>query len=559
VNHVCGECGHSASEPGTCPRDGETLRAAGDDTLLGEHVGRYRVAAFLGAGGMGRVYKAVQPEIGACVAIKLLARDDARTGDVVDRFFSEARAVNLIKHENIVNVLDLARLADGRPYIVMEYLAGAPLSALIKQRGMLPAGSYARLLGEVLDALSAAHAKAVIHRDLKPDNIYVTPEGHAKVLDFGIAKLHGELHAHTPTQSGALLGTPLYMSPEQAASRDVDPRSDLYSVGVILYEGLTGRPPFEARALYDLLKLQVEAAPTPPRELRADLPEPLEAVILRALDKDPGNRFATATAMKAALLEAVDGLPAAAWVALPRPQRSRSLSDAPTTPAVDPVISPFDATAASEPPPERRSASAGAEAKTPPRSRSRVAIVGGVVGAVVVVAGAVVTGRMTASGPQTPTPTQTQTPAPMVLVAGKQPPDPDHFDPIARIGDVAKLAETLVPHARLTSFHARTIGRDGIVRLDDDLALVSYVLYAPPTPTTSCVVEVVVQRSKVEATAGNDSCQPRRMAPPPRCTIPQVIQRSGRTGTTFTVNYFWSWGGWQVIVDHDEEIVKDDC
>src|SRR6185503_20147330 len=160
----------------------------------------------------------------------------------VDRFFAEAKAVNLIRHENIVNVLDLATLPDGRPYIIMEYLDGAPLASIIEyavqQRAPLPLGGLARLAAEVLDALAAAHAKGVVHRDLKPDNIFVTPAGHAKVLDFGIAKLQPELGG-SATHTGSLLGTPHYMSPEQAASRPVDQRTDLYAMGVILFECAT--------------------------------------------------------------------------------------------------------------------------------------------------------------------------------------------------------------------------------------------------------------------------------------------------------------------------------
>src|SRR5512142_1468869 len=192
---VCPECGASQQWPGHCGVDGTRLSPVGDDPLLGRTIGVYRVARLLGIGGMGRVYKGVHPTIGSRVAIKVLSRECSDRRDLVDRFFAEAKAVNLIRHESIVNVLDLATLPDGRPYIVMEYLDGAPLSAIIEQarsRGPLPLGSIARLVAEVLDALAAAHAKGVIHRDLKPDNIFVSPNGRGKVLDFGIAKLQPE-------------------------------------------------------------------------------------------------------------------------------------------------------------------------------------------------------------------------------------------------------------------------------------------------------------------------------------------------------------------------------
>src|SRR5512143_231028 len=146
-------------------------------------VGSYRVTRLLGQGGMGKVYKAVQPSIGARVAIKVLSNAEP---ELVDRFFAEARAVNLIRHEQIVNVLDLSYLPDRRPYIVMEYLDGLPLSAHYKQRGRLPLGTLAQVIDQILDALAGAHARNIFHRDLKPDNVFVSPAGKVKVLDFGI-------------------------------------------------------------------------------------------------------------------------------------------------------------------------------------------------------------------------------------------------------------------------------------------------------------------------------------------------------------------------------------
>ncbi|MEM9493967.1 MAG: serine/threonine-protein kinase, partial [Myxococcota bacterium] len=210
-------------------------------------VGSYRIARKLGQGGMGTVYMAVHPDIGSRVALKVLSRDCAGSPELVERFFTEARAVNLIRHESIINILDLAVLDDGRPYIVMEYLSGASLGDIIKQQGALPLGGTARLAGEVLDALGAAHATPIVHRDLKPDNIFVSPQGRAKVLDFGIAKLRPELSGRGgPTQTGSIMGTPQYMSPEQAMARGVDTRTDIYAMGIILFEAATGRRPFEA-------------------------------------------------------------------------------------------------------------------------------------------------------------------------------------------------------------------------------------------------------------------------------------------------------------------------
>jgi serine/threonine protein kinase len=312
---VCPECGAALPAAGACPSDGTALVHRGEDLLIGMSVGAYRVARLLGVGGMGRVYKGVHPQIGSRVAIKVLSRECADRKDLVDRFFSEARAVNLIRHESIVNVLDLATLPDGRPYIVMEYLDGAPLSEIITRMGGLPLGGLTRLTTEVLDALGAAHAKGIVHRDLKPDNIYVTPAGRPKVLDFGIAKLLPELGGSF-TQSGSLLGTPHYMAPEQALGKPVDHRTDVYSLGVILYECATGRRPFNADSLFDLLRKHVDEAPVPPRHLRPDLPPPMEAVILTAMAKDPNARFASAMMMAQALMQSAQTLPTQSWVAV---------------------------------------------------------------------------------------------------------------------------------------------------------------------------------------------------------------------------------------------------
>jgi serine/threonine protein kinase len=298
-----------------CPNDGHPLADRAEDLLLGQTVGAYRVARLLGLGGMGRVYKGVHPQIGSRVAIKVLSRECADRKDLVDRFFAEARAVNLIRHESIVNVLDLAMLPDGRPYIVMEYLDGAPLADIIAKLGPMPLGGMARLAAEVLEALGAAHAKSIVHRDLKPDNIYVTPAGRPKVLDFGIAKLLPELGG-SYTQTGSLLGTPHYMAPEQALGKPVDHRTDIYSLGVILYECTTGQRPFHADSLFDLLRKHVDEAPVPPRQLRPDLPPAMEGVILAAMAKDPNQRFPSAAVMTQALMQTTQTLPPQAWAAI---------------------------------------------------------------------------------------------------------------------------------------------------------------------------------------------------------------------------------------------------
>jgi serine/threonine protein kinase len=291
---------------------------ATDDPLLGTEVGRYRIARLLGEGGMGRVYLAIQPAIGSRVAIKILAEACARNPDLLDRFFAEARAVNLIHHENIVSVLDMAQLADGRPYIVMEYVEGQTLAAIARS-GPVALGGLVQAMSEVLSALAAAHAIGIVHRDLKPDNIMITAEGHAKVLDFGIAKLAPELSSgRSPrTRTGALLGTPQYMAPEQiSGAGGVDPRTDVYAAGIVVYELATGRLPFLGETLFDLMRAHLEQPPPPPRGVRRDLPAALEHVILTALAKKPADRFATAAQMAHALRTAAAGLPAEQWRSL---------------------------------------------------------------------------------------------------------------------------------------------------------------------------------------------------------------------------------------------------
>jgi serine/threonine protein kinase len=318
---VCSECGASQPMAGGCGGCGGLTMAGSEDPLLGASVGPYRIARLLGVGGMGRVYKGVQPQIGSRVAVKVLSRECTDRKDLVERFFSEARAVNLIRHESIVNVLDLAMLPDGRPYIVMEYLDGAPLSDLIARAiaarglGPMPLGGTARLAVEVLDALGAAHAKGIVHRDLKPDNVFITPAGRAKVLDFGIAKLLPELGGSF-TQTGSLLGTPHYMSPEQASGKNIDFRTDLYAMGVILFECATGHKPFVGDSMFDLLRKHVDVPPPLPRSLRPDLPPAYEHVILTALAKDPNHRFPSAAAMASALQQATSGMAPEQWAAI---------------------------------------------------------------------------------------------------------------------------------------------------------------------------------------------------------------------------------------------------
>ena len=426
----------------------------GEDLLLGTTIGVYRVARLLGIGGMGRVYKGVHPTIGSRVAIKVLSRECSDRRDLVERFFSEAKAVNLIRHESIVNVLDLAMLPDGRPYIIMEYLDGAPLSALVEAavnaRAPIPLGGLARLAAEVLDALGAAHGKGIVHRDLKPDNIYVTPAGRPKVLDFGIAKLTDNAPG-TGTATGSLLGTPHYMAPEQAAGRPVDHRADLYAMGVILFECATGQKPFMAESLFDLLRKHVETPPQPPRQLRHDMPPELEMVILTALAKAPDQRFANAQAMSLALQHATAQLPADQWAPLTLQNRPTGIPT-PSWPSQPPSwASPRGATESVQPPmAHQTTVSAGqmtgkAKAHKPGSKKGlwialfAIVLVGGGVTAAVMAGGsgdATSTQGSSSASSETPSPeaASSETPTPTV-VAGKDPAPASKPTPVAKVGD----------------------------------------------------------------------------------------------------------------------------
>jgi len=325
-------------QPGDAP-DGDDEATEVDqlapDPLIGTEVGRYRLTRLIGEGGMGRVYLAIQPAIGSRVAVKILSDQCARNPELLERFFAEARAVNLIRHERIVNIIDLAQLPDGRPLIVMEYIEGETLAAIANDRPV-PLGGLVQVMSEVLAALAAAHELGIVHRDLKPDNVRITVEGHAKVLDFGVAKLAPELQQQLSprTRTGALLGTPQYMAPEQISGTGViDPRTDLYAAGVVLYELATGRRPFVGETLFDLMRAHLEEPPRPPRALRPELPAALEQVILTALAKRPDERYQSAAAMAEALQQAAIGLPADQWRTLSSRVSSSSRAIGPVTPS----------------------------------------------------------------------------------------------------------------------------------------------------------------------------------------------------------------------------------
>jgi len=315
----CHQCGlrYGANDE-FCHADGAKVIES-DDELLGETIGNYRIVRLLGEGGMGRVYLALHPRIGSRVAVKLLSPLASVDDELVQRFFAEAELVNKIRHEGIVNVLDLDHLPDGRPFITMEYLDGEPLSSTIA-KGPMALGLAASIGIEMLEALQAAHTCGVVHRDLKPDNIFISPKGRVKLLDFGIAKLMPEFQTTAigpSTRTGSLLGTPGYMAPEQVTGEPVTGSTDLYAVGAVLYEALTGTMAFSGTTLFELLRRIVSDPPPPPVQRRPDLAGPFEALILRALSKKPEERFSSAEEMSTALESIRQQLGPEAWSPLP--------------------------------------------------------------------------------------------------------------------------------------------------------------------------------------------------------------------------------------------------
>src|SRR5688572_8520759 len=216
----------------------------GSDPLIGTMAGNYKLVERLGAGGMGEVYKAVHPSIGSKVAIKLLHAVAARAPGIQERFLIEAQAVNRIEHDGVVKIIDAGRLESGRPFLVMELLHGESLQQ-IKKRARMPVSEACKVMIDVLDALEAAHRAGVVHRDLKPPNVFRTKSGRTIVLDFGIAKLMAPEANLRLTLTGMAVGTPHYMAPEQIRGLPITPAVDVYAAGVMLFELVCGRHPFE--------------------------------------------------------------------------------------------------------------------------------------------------------------------------------------------------------------------------------------------------------------------------------------------------------------------------
>jgi eukaryotic-like serine/threonine-protein kinase len=260
------------------------------DTLVGE---RYEISHLLGAGGMGRVYLARDRSLSREVALKVLDERHAENPELVERFRREAKAAASLSHPNMVTVYDAGE-DDETPYIAMEHVPGGTLKNRLQERGALPPLVAAGVTFEVANALAAAHEKSIVHRDIKPENVLVTDQGHAKVGDFGIARA---ATATAITETDLILGSVRYLSPEQAKGEEVGPPSDLYSLGIVLYEMLTGRVPFDEENPVATAMKHVTEEPVSPRELDPIIPKALEAITLKLLKKDAKQRYQSATVL----------------------------------------------------------------------------------------------------------------------------------------------------------------------------------------------------------------------------------------------------------------------
>jgi serine/threonine protein kinase len=317
LSRTCPECQNQyEDEILHCPEDGLDLSAVEpDDELIGRDIGSYRVTKLLGKGGMGAVYMGEHPVIGSRVAIKFLHSQYATDKKIVDRFFNEARAVNVIGHDNILKILDLNVTEDSRHYFVMEFLQGKPLQDLIVPQVPMTLDAAGPILLQVCEALQAAHESRIIHRDLKPDNVYLTvhkgKKNFVKVVDFGIARVIDDSGASTgKTQTGMVMGTPAYMSPEQAGGMTarIDGRSDIYSLGCMMFQMATGKLPFPGTSFGEVLIGHLQLPPPPPRSLVPAIPEAYEALILKCLEKKQEDRYQTMREAHEALARVMEDL-----------------------------------------------------------------------------------------------------------------------------------------------------------------------------------------------------------------------------------------------------------
>jgi serine/threonine protein kinase len=317
---------------------------------IGTTLGSYYLLACIGKGGMGYVYRAKHIRLGREVAIKLLRNGYAKRKDAVARFFQEARTVNRVRHRNIIDVTDFVELEDGTTFIIMELLIGQSLGRWVRSGIEMPRALA--VLVQICDGLAAAHAVSVVHRDLKPDNVIVTQTSDGaelvKLLDFGVAKLINQADEDVgfQTAAGAVVGTPAYMSPEQAGGLPIDGRSDIYSLGAMMYELFCGQTMFRGQSFGEFVRKHLMEQPIAPRATHggADLDPRIEAIILRAVEKDPARRFQHIVELRDALAALLRDLPAPALISqqlpvpVPRDAKKAPVAGSPSAPASAPLL-----------------------------------------------------------------------------------------------------------------------------------------------------------------------------------------------------------------------------
>jgi serine/threonine protein kinase/Tfp pilus assembly protein PilF len=302
----------------------ETLQAPLHELTTGStFAGRYQIIEELGHGGMGRVYKVFDTDIKEKIALKLLRPEIGLERETVERFSNELKLARKISHRNVCRMFDLGK-AEGTTFITMEFVPGEDLKRLIRKMGQVGVGRAVSIAKQVCEGLAEAHHLGVVHRDLKPQNIMVDEDGNVRIMDFGIAR---SLKVKGITGAGVMIGTPEYMSPEQVEGKEADERSDIYSLGIILYEMLTGRVPFEGDTPFTIGVKHKSESPRDPRELNAQIPQDLGRLVLKCLEKDKAKRYQSIAELRADMEKVAQGLPAAELV-LPtrKPFTSREIT-----------------------------------------------------------------------------------------------------------------------------------------------------------------------------------------------------------------------------------------
>jgi serine/threonine-protein kinase len=295
--------------------------------MIGNLVGSYKITDKIGEGGMGAVFRGIDVMLEREVAVKMLRPELSQQPNIVERFRSEAVTLAKLNHPNIATLYSFVRQGDDF-FMVMEFVRGETLDDLIRRSGAMPVDKAIGLLCQALEGIDHAHRMGIVHRDVKPANMMMTESGTLKVMDFGIARVLGTARM---TKQGNIVGTIEYMSPEQVRGQETDARSDIYSLGILLYEMLTGRVPFSSDSEFDLMKMQIDEAPQPPRVFSAQIPQVVEQAIMRALAKRPEARFQSAADFRNSLLSAggLGAAPSIGSAASATPPANR-LGDAPT-------------------------------------------------------------------------------------------------------------------------------------------------------------------------------------------------------------------------------------